>query len=103
MAHVAINVYDIGDIARCTGTFTDIDDDPADPTSVVFRYEKPDGTETALTYGVDGAVIRDSIGVYHVDLTIAAGEYGRWHYRWTGTGALVAAGESRFQVRRQDF
>lgn len=94
---MGINVYDIGDVVRVTGTFTDASDDPADPSGVQLAYEGPTGTATTLTYGVDAEVVKASTGSYYVEITPDA--CGDWHYRWTGTGTGAGAQEGQFVVR----
>ena len=49
---------------------------PDDPTSVAFKTMAGDGTTVTYTYGVSAAVIRDSVGVYHLDFVPATA--GRW-------------------------
>jgi len=93
------NVYDIGDEVRVMGNFTAEDGiTPADPTDVECRVRRPDGT-IADYNGTQ--VIRDAEGGYHVDVVID--QWGTWFYRWVGTGALNAAGEETFSVRRTRF
>lgn len=90
------NVYQVGDDVRCTGTFEDSDDVAIDPTAVFFLYKDPSGNVTTLEYLVDAAVVKDSTGVYHVD--VDADESGDWWYRFHSTGTGKAAGEKRFRV-----
>lgn len=96
------NTYDIGDQARMSGAFTTVSSGAAaDPTAITVIYRKPNGVETTLVYGTDAAVIKDSTGNYHADVTIDMS--GRWYYRFEGTGAVIAAGETYFDVRISAF
>ena len=79
---------------RVTGTFTDFNGSDTDPTTVVFKIHSPSGVETTRTYGVSG-VTKTGTGVYYSDITLDEG--GVWSYRWTGTGALVAAGQGTLE------
>ena len=89
--------YDINDVVRMTGTFTDSGAALLDPTKVTVVYETPDGTATALVYGVDASVKKASSGVFYLDhLTTALGQY---EYRFTSTGTGAASGETYFSVR----
>ena len=45
---------------------------------------------------VDGALVKDGTGVYHVDITTATA--GQWTYRWEGTGTVQQADEGSFVV-----
>ena len=93
---MTINVYQKGDLVRVTGQFKDIAGTLIDPGTVKFKFTTPAGVVTTYTYGVDGALIKDSTGNYHVDLS--AGEAGPWFYRWENTGAGQAAQEGEFVV-----
>ncbi|NJO31399.1 MAG: hypothetical protein HC874_30465 [Richelia sp. SL_2_1] len=68
-----------------------------DPTSVIFKYKNPNGTITVLAYGVDSALVRESTGIYYVDLDVDSS--GLWFYRFEGSGTVKAASESKFTVR----
>lgn len=93
-----LNKYEIGDLVRVSGPFRNsVDGAPVDPTAVFLSYKKPDGTTTSLTYGVDGAVIKDGPGDYHVDINADA--VGIWSWRWHSTGIGQAADEGRFYVK----
>lgn len=96
-----MNRYDVGDLIRCTGTFTDADGNVQDPTTVIFKMREPDGTITTYTYNVDDEAVRSSEGVYYVD--VSATSHGVWSYRWAGTGTGQAAGETQFRVYDSRF
>jgi len=83
------NTYDLGDLPRITGTFTNAAGVVLDPTAVFCTYRSPAGVLTTLTYGVDAALVKDSTGVYHVD--ISATLAGVWQYRFYSTGTGQAA------------
>jgi hypothetical protein len=95
------NSYDVGDVVRCTGTFTDADGNVVDPTAVTFKFEDPSGNETSYVYGTDPEVVRVSQGVYRVDVTID--ESGIWYYRFVSTGTGAAASEEFFKIRPTRF
>lgn len=96
------NTYDIGDQARMSAAFTNVSTGAAaDPTAVTLEYRKPDGAITTLVYGADAALVKDSTGNYHADVTVD--QWGRWDYRFAGTGAVIAAGDSFFEVRASVF
>ncbi len=91
--------WDIGDQRRSIGAFTSAPNVPADPSAVSYFVKRPGGAVTEFAYGTDEEVVKDSTGVYHVDVTIDVA--GGWSERWEGAGgAATAAGETRFQVRR---
>jgi hypothetical protein len=71
-----------GATVRVTGTFRNAAGALADPSTVTFKYRIGQGATTTRTY--PATIIRDSMGVYHVDL--AASTSGTWWYRWESTG-----------------
>lgn len=96
------NPYTKGQLVRVKGVFTNTDSGSAiDPTTVQVKYEDPDGTKITLTYGVDSALIKDSVGNYHADLN--ANKTGIWVYRFESTGVGQAANEREFYVQSTDF
>lgn len=92
-----MTTYDKGDLVRATGTFTTSAGAATDPTAVFVKYTNPSGSITTLTYGTDAALVKDSTGVYHVD--IDANAVGAWTYRFYSTGTGQAAAEGDFFVK----
>lgn len=88
--------WDIGDAVRLTNTFLQ-GDTPTDPATVSLTVTDPSGTATTYTYGA-AQITKDSTGVYHKDVSVNAA--GEWQYRFFGTGAVEAAAQGRFAVRR---
>lgn len=89
------HVFDTQDDIELTATFTDPDTNfPVDPDTVTITVKKPDAT--TVTPSIDNP----SVGVYTTTVTPGSNEYGRWWYRWRGTGQIQAAGERYFVVRR---
>jgi hypothetical protein len=94
------NEYAVGQPVRVQGAFAVADEagvmQPTDPTTTTITYRSPDGSVTALVYGVDSAVQKIADGVFYVDIdTSIAGQY--W-YKFRGTGACRSAGEAGFYV-----
>ena len=87
------NTYDIGDGVRLTAAFS-IDGSGANPDTVTVTVMDPSGNKTtpAAGSGTDGS--------YNVDAIVD--EQGTWHYHFAGTGAVVAAGEGHFFVRKKE-
>ncbi len=96
-----MNSYDLGDQVRLSAAFTDADGAAVDPTVVTVKYSDPTGSVTDLDYGVDLAVTRTTTGAYYVDFVPHTA--GTWRYRWESSGAVTAAAEGEFQVRRSSF
>lgn len=83
--------YEVGDQAVLTVTFTDVNGNPAGPTTVVLIVDSPNGTSTA--YNSPASI---SIGVYQQIVPVTMS--GIYSYRWTGTGALTAVIEGSITV-----
>lgn len=96
-------IYDKGDLVRCSAEFRDPLDDDAlvDPATVRFKFETPAGVETTYVYGTDAQLVKESTGVYYVELNANAA--GRWTYRFESTGGFQTAGEESFTVRASVF
>lgn len=86
-----MNTYTIGDLVRLTGTFADLSGNLTDPTTAVLTVKDPTGTVTSYP-----SLVHPSMGSYYYDLPVSAS--GVYYYRYAGTGAVVAAGETQFQV-----
>ncbi len=86
------NTYDVGDGIRLTGTFT-ISGSGTNPGTATITVTDPSEVVTTPAVG------NGTDGVYLVDVIVD--EVGTWYYRWTGTGAVIAASESHFFVRKR--
>jgi len=97
--------YQIGDKVRITVTCKNVTRVISDPDTLRFRFRKPDGTETVWTFGVDAQVVREAVGVFHVDLplTMASVLTKEWRYRWEAEGTFSAAYEKPLQVDDTGF
>lgn len=70
---------------------------PADPTTVVFTVQDPDGAETTYTFGVDVEVTNPEVGAY-VLLLEPPLPTGIWTCLVVGTGAVAAEDEFTFEI-----
>jgi hypothetical protein len=89
------DTFNTGDGVRITATFTDLTGTITDPTTVTFQAKDPHGAVT-----VEPAT-KQATGVYYADLILTTP--GTWHYRWVGTGAVVAANEGQVVARPSAF
>jgi hypothetical protein len=92
--------YDVGAVVRCSDDIT-VAGVLTDPTTLVVKYRSPAGTTTTKTYGTDAAVVKDSTGKYHIDIT--ASTAGEWAVGWLATGTAAGALEYSFHVRKSRF
>lgn len=72
---------------RSTVTFKDVDGELADPPGVAVHWKNPADVVSSYTYLVDVEVVRDSVGVYHMDLLAASA--GQWWVRWEGVDLVT--------------
>lgn len=93
--------YDVGDLVRATAVFADAAGTAVDPTAVTVKTKSPAGVVVTYTYGVDAAVVRDSVGHYHLDVDIPTA--GAWTVRWAATGTGQCAAEDTFVVAVSSF
>ena len=95
-------VYELGEQVRLPATFTRKSDGTAvDPTTVTVQTISGGGLQTDHVYGVDSAVIKDSVGNYHFDFVPSGA--GQWRYRWVGSGAVNTAKPGSFTVNATPF
>lgn len=92
---MTIHYYKLGQKVRCkvnfkaNGTLTD-------PTTVRCKVKDPSGTITTYVYGTDAELVKESTGVYYVD--VVTDEEREWRFRFEGTGTCTAVEESSFGV-----
>ena len=82
--------YIPGNIIRLTAVFRDATGALVDPSAVEFRVVAP-GTAVSVVAGT-----KASTGEWYADVT--ASTPGKWAFRATASGAVVAAAEGTFQV-----
>lgn len=90
--------YDLGDVVRQTGTFTNSGGTAADPGTVSFSYTDPSGSATSYTYPTDVQLVKQTTGVYYTD--IPANLEGIYRWRWLSVGTGAASTEGQFAVVR---
>lgn len=93
--------YDINESIRCNVEFKNRSGAFVDPTTITFKIKSPTGTITTYTYITDEELVKESTGRYYI--IVEPDESGTWHYRFSGTGTIKAAGESRFTVKPTQF
>lgn len=97
---MAIPDFNVGEEARLSAIFTDIDGALDDPTVVTLKVLLPDGTEVSFTGG-DITNDPDTEGGFYYDYPITmAGDY---HWRWIAEDSLIAASEGVFAVHASYF
>lgn len=100
MPPIGMREYDVGDVVRTTATFK-VGGVLTDPTVLSFKFKTPAGVTTTKVYGIDIEVVKDSVGVYHYDVSLSAS--GVWSYRWVSTGTAAGASERKMLVKTSEF
>lgn len=89
------NIYNLGDLVRCTGTLKDADGTPVDPDIATGWYRNPAGTVTTVNAPT---VVNADDGIYYFDVN--ASSVGEWYYGFYSTGSgQAASSDERFSVR----
>jgi hypothetical protein len=89
--------YDIGVIVRVSWVIT-TSGTAVDPTTMTFSYKTDGGIPVILTMGTDAALVHDSVGHYHVDIT--ASTSGVLSYRVDATGTNAVAAQAQMNINR---
>jgi hypothetical protein len=99
MATATVNSYDAGDLVRVSVVWTDADSAAVDPDVVRFKFRPPNGTLTTYLYLTDAELVKDSVGNYHVDVSVT-NQPGTWNYRFEGeTSGGVAQGADEHEFK----
>jgi len=88
-------------LVRTTTPFRDRDLEPTHPTTVTILIKPPGQVATTHEYGVDLAVVRESAGVYELDVTCNLP--GKWEARIIGDGVIKAVDEIHWTIERSVF
>lgn len=95
------NKYDIGKIVRLSVEFKDAVGTFVDPGQVFLKIRDSFGVVIIKQFGVDGDLIKDAVGRYHLDQE--ATKEGIWFYRFEGKVSNKSATETAFQVLDSQF
>lgn len=101
---MAVPEFDVGDVVRLSVAFKDIDLDPADPTDVTLKVLPMLSTDDEETFTLEADEVVDdttAVGAFYFDYEVS--NHGDHRWRWEGSGALVAAVEGVFTVRKSVF
>lgn len=97
---MAGSIYNPGDLVTLQARWS-VNDLETDPSTVSIQVKDPSGNITTYSYGGAGAVVRDSVGNYHVNITVNT--TGVWYYRVLGAGSVQKNGEDSFLVSSSQF
>ena len=95
-----MNQYVLLQSVNLRATFK-VNDVLTDPTTITFKMKDPAGTLTSYVYGTNAELVKDSVGKYHV--LVSLNKYGIWWYRYEGTGTAPGATEANVEVIPSQF
>lgn len=95
-----MTAYVSGSTVRMYGVFS-VTGVLTDPSVVTGKVKPPGATTLNFPYGSSAQLVRDGIGLYHLDMVVTA--TGLWRYRWEGSGSASIAGEGTFDVSNTVF
>ena len=89
----------VGGTKRATVTFIDntANGVNVDPATIIIRWKSPTTSLITKTFGVDTELIKDSVGVYHIDISLT--EVGTWWVQAKGTGTINSTDIVTFTVQ----
>jgi len=99
--------YELGQSVRLTASFANAAGVAADPSTITFKYgvrlvnPPPDPTAISAVFGVDIAVVKDSVGRYHYDVVPSLP--GNYTSAVVGTGTIAAVAVGSFRVKPSPF
>ena len=99
-AAVDTGPYAVNEKVKTTYTFQDYNDVATDPTTITFKYQKPDGTITSIVFPAAG-ITKLGTGIYYAEVTFDTA--GSWWRRWEGTGAITDGYEAPWFVTFSKF
>ncbi len=68
-----------------------------DPSSLNVKIRNPSLVDTTYTYGVHAQVVRESTGIYYINID-TTGTTGTWRAKWTSTGTGQGVAETSLIV-----
>lgn len=90
-----------GNIVQSYAKFKNKSNVLVNPTTVQVKVKQPDLTETTYIYGVDPEVVRESTGIYYINLD-TTGKSGTWYVKWNSLGTQGVA-QTNFTVVDTDI
>ena len=93
--------FDVGDLIRITANVIDLANDPIDPSGFKLYIKRPNAVITTLIFNTDPEIVKDTVGQYHIDLSVDLA--GLWYVRWEATGTGQSAEEDSFYVQSTRF
>jgi hypothetical protein len=91
-----MNYYKLGQKVRCIVNFK-VNNILTDPTAVTCKVMNPSKQIDTYVFGTNGELVKDSTGIYHLDVVVD--EKKQWNVRFEGTGVCTAVEEISFGVQ----
>lgn len=89
-----------GALVRLTCTAKNVSDALVDPSTLTFKVADPHGEVTTYVYDTDEEIVRSSLGVFYVDVSVTRA--GIYSYRFSSTGPQASI-EGEIEVLKTAF
>jgi hypothetical protein len=94
------NTWDVGDNIVIENTYTTGTPPAAvDPTSLTLKIKLPNKTEVSYELGVDEELVKDAVGIYHVDYLLTLP--GQYWYHWLAVFTEDQTADEKYFLARQ--
>ena len=90
--------YIPGEVARISLSVADMAGAAADPGALSLKVKPPVGEVATYIYGSGAVIVRDGLGNFHADISLASA--GQWAYRWELGAPNAGAAEGVITVRK---
>lgn len=95
---MTIPTFNEGDMVRIKVAVTDTTSGAAiDPSTLAIVYQVRSRSPITLTYGGGGTIVRDGLGLFHVDID-STDQAGQWNVEAITTGIGQASAPAAFKV-----
>lgn len=91
-----------GNVVQVYNKFKDKHGTLINPTAVEVTIRYPDLSETTFVYGVDAEVVRESTGVYYINID-TTGLAGDFDAKWVSTGVGQGVSQTSFTTIAPDI
>ena len=92
----------VGNVVQVYAKFKDKHGTLIDPSSLNVKIKKPDLTEATYTYGIAVQVVKESTGIYYINID-TTGQTGTWYAKWTSTGTGQGVAQTSFTVNATEI
>lgn len=93
---MTVKTYELGNVIKVSGSFTDSNDEPVDPSQVSVSILTPGKSLLSYVYNQGQEVKKEGTGIYYIEIN--ANITGDWYVRFFSSGSIISASEILFRV-----